>query len=186
MVTLMHLWLPLIVASAGVFIASSLIHMVFKWHQSDYGKLGNEDEIVAAIRRSGAGPGQYTFPHCMDMKEMQSAEMQKKFTEGPIGSITLRQPGLPNMGKHLGQWFALTLLVSAFAACVCATAFGPGAAHGPVMHVAGMLAFAGYGFGSITDGIWWGRPWSGVAKDLLDALIYAAITGASFAMLWPQ
>ena len=29
---LAQLWLPIIVSAVGVFVASSLIHMVIKWH----------------------------------------------------------------------------------------------------------------------------------------------------------
>lgn len=52
------------------FIASSLVHMVFKWHNSDYRKVANEDEVMAALRSGSPTPGQYVFPHCMDMKQM--------------------------------------------------------------------------------------------------------------------
>lgn len=185
MITMAQLWLPWLLSAVGVFVASSLIHMVFKWHNSDYRGLVNEDEVAAAIRRGAAQPGLYTMPHCTDMKQMQTPEMQKKLIDGPNALIAVRAPGLPNMGKHLGLWFLLALLVSGFAACICATVFGPGAAHDSVMHVAGLLTFAAYATGSVSDAIWYGRPWSATAKDLLDALIYALVTGALYAALWP-
>lgn len=185
MVSMMQVLLPLVVSAIGIFVASSLIHMVFKWHTPDYRKLANEDEVAAALRKGGATPGQYVLPHCMDMKEMQSAEMQKKYADGPNGYVVLGPNGLPNIGKSLLQWFVLTLVVSGFIACICAAVFAPGAAPGTLLHVAGMIAFAAYGAGSVIDAIWFARAWGIVAKDLLDALIYAAITGASFALLWP-
>ena len=66
----LELWLPIVLTAVFIFIASSLIHMVFKWHNSDYKKLSNEDEVAAAIRAGNHAPGQYVLPHCMDMKEM--------------------------------------------------------------------------------------------------------------------
>jgi hypothetical protein len=31
-----------------------------------------------------------------------------------------------------------------------------------------------------------GKPWSSVAKEIVDGLIYGALTGATFAWLWPR
>jgi hypothetical protein len=49
-VSLAQLWLPILLSAVCVFAASSLIHMVVKWHASDYNPLSNEDEVRAAIR----------------------------------------------------------------------------------------------------------------------------------------
>jgi hypothetical protein len=186
MISMTHVWIPLLLSAVLVFIASSLVHMVFKWHNADYLKLGNEDEVRAAIRKTNAGPGYYVIPHCLDMKEMQSPEMQKKFKDGPVGFLTLRQPGLPAMGGHLAKWFALNLLIAAVVACIAATTLPVGAVSGRVFHVTALITFIAYGAGAISDGIWKGEPWKSVAKDLLDALIYAGVTGAAFAWLWPH
>ena len=45
-----HLWMPILVTAVLIFVASSLIHMVFKWHNSDYRKFDNEDDVRAAVR----------------------------------------------------------------------------------------------------------------------------------------
>lgn len=185
MVTAAQLLLPLIVSAVLVFVASSLIHMVIRWHNADYRKLSNEDEVMAAIRKGISGGGQYTIPHCTDMKQMQTPEMQKKLEDGPTGFVVVRGPGKPGMGKPLVLWFLVGLFVSGVAACICAATLGPGAAPGRVFHIAGLIAFTAYGTGSVIDAIWFARPWSAVTKDLLDALIYAAITGGSFARMWP-
>ena len=41
MVTFAQVLLPMFATAALVFVASSLIHMVFKWHQPDYRALSN-------------------------------------------------------------------------------------------------------------------------------------------------
>jgi hypothetical protein len=182
-----HLWLPIVVSAVLVFIASSLIHMVIKWHNTDYNKLANEDEVRAALRASSAAPAQYVIPHCADMKAMQAPEMQKKFVEGPIAFITLRPPGAPKMGGALGGWFAYTLVISAIAAYVAhktLTPMGTEVNFLQVCRVASALAFVAYGGGSVQLGIWMGKPWGSVAKDLADAAIYAALTGVTFGYLW--
>ena len=50
MVSLGSLWLPIVLSAVLVFITSSIIHMVLKYHNRDYRKLPNEDAVRAAIR----------------------------------------------------------------------------------------------------------------------------------------
>jgi hypothetical protein len=45
------LWLPLLLSSVIVFIASSIIHMLSPWHKSAYPMLANQD----AVMREGLG-----------------------------------------------------------------------------------------------------------------------------------
>src|SRR2546430_1525410 len=89
---LLSLWLPILLSAVTVFVISSLIHMVIKWHASDYNGFANEDAVRAAIRASNAKPGRYVVPHCPDMKDMASEAMKKKYAEGPVGHITLIAP----------------------------------------------------------------------------------------------
>lgn len=185
MVSLASLWLPIVLGAVAVFIASSLIHMVFKWHNADYRKLGNEDEVRAAIRKGSPAPGQYVVPHCLDMKELQSPEMQQKFADGPNALLWIRANGKMGMGPMLGQWFALNLLVSFMVAYIAAHTLAAGAAPLQVLRVTAAIGFLAYAIGSISDGIWFYKPWAAVAKDLLDALIFGFAGGAAFACLWP-
>ena len=39
------LWLPILLSSVIVFVASSIIHMLLPWHKSDYPKVPNEDRV---------------------------------------------------------------------------------------------------------------------------------------------
>ena len=182
---ILSLWLPILATAVLIFVASSLIHMVFKWHNSDYKKIANEDEVRAAIRASAPVPGQYVVPHCMDMKDMGSEEMKKKFLEGPIAFMTIRKNGLPNMGSALTSWFIYSLLVACVAACVACETLGLNANPRQAGHLVGVISFMTYVGGSIQMGIWMGKPWSSVAKDVLDGLIYGVISGLTFMWLWP-
>lgn len=183
--TLLALALPILVAAALVFVASSLIHMVFKWHNSDYHKLPNEDAVRAALRAVATAPGQYVLPHCADMKAMQGAEMQQKFLEGPVGMLTLKANGPCNMGSALFGWFVFNVVVATLVALIAAHVFGiPGNAH-RAAHLAAVLSFLTYAGGAVQAGIWMGKPWLSVAKDLLDGAIYGVVTGLAFCWLWP-
>jgi hypothetical protein len=184
MVSLMSLWLPIVLGAVAVFFASSLIHMVFKWHNADYRKHPNEEGLRGTL--ANTAPGQYSVPHCLGPKDMQDAAIQKKFTDGPVAMMWVLPNGMPNMGKMLGQWFALNLLVCLLTGYIAAHTLAAGTAPMQVLRVTASIGFLAYAVGGVSDGIWFGKPWAAVAKDLADALIYGFAAGAVFAAMWPQ
>jgi hypothetical protein len=179
-----QLWLSILVTAAAVFIASSLIHMVFKWHNSDYRKLSNEDAVRDAIRAGSPAPGQYILPYC-HMKDMQGEAMQRKFIDGPVGFLTFRKNGPPTMGGALVQWFVFNLAIATIVAAIALQTYGVQGESHRAGHLVGMLSLLAYGGSSVQAGIWVGKPWGSVAKDLLDALIYATVSALAFMWLWP-
>ncbi|MGH8042345.1 MAG: hypothetical protein ACREPN_09910 [Rudaea sp.] len=186
MVSLSQLWLPILLSGVLVFIASSILHMLFKfWHMPDYHGFSNEDEVRTTLRKSNAAPGMYMIPYCK-MEEMKQPQAQAKFAEGPIGFVILRPNGMPNMGKSLGLWFVFCLIVALFGGYIAQHALSIGAPYAHVFRIVGTAAFMGFAFGALPMGIWWGQPWRAVSKDMIDGLIYALITAATFACLWPH
>jgi hypothetical protein len=183
MVTLIQLWLPILLSAVFVFFASAAVHMVLRWHNADYRKLPNEDAARAAI--AGAAPGQYTLPHCSGPKDMGNPDVQRKFAEGPVAMLWVCPNGMPSMGRMLGQWFMLNLVVAVLTAYVAANTLVTGAAGAHVLRVTAAVGFMAYAVGSVSDGIWFGKPWRAVGKDLADALLYGFAGGAAFAWLWP-
>ena len=186
MFPLTSLWLPILLSAVFVFIASSLIHMVFKWHNSDYLKLPNEDEVRDAVRKDSPAPGQYVLPYCADMKAMGSEEMRKKYADGPVGILTLRANGAPKMGSSLLSWFIFLVVVALFAGYIGHVALPAKTHYLTVFRVVGSAAFMAYGLGSLPAAIWMGHPWRAVLKDLADAVIYALLTAGTFGWLWPR
>ncbi|WP_415907847.1 hypothetical protein [Oleiharenicola sp. Vm1] len=183
---LFSLWLPILLSAVVVFVISSLIHMVFKWHAGDYGALANEDAVRDAIRAGRPAPGRYVLPHCADMKDMGSEAMKQKYQEGPVAHLTIGPNGQPNMGKYLGQWFLWSLVVAAVAGYLAGRVFGLDHNHArAAAKLVGAVTFIAHGFGTVTESIWMMRPWSGSAKYLLDAALYAAGSAAVFFWLWP-
>jgi hypothetical protein len=182
---LASLWLPIVLSGVFVFIASALINMLFKfWHAPDYRGFTNEDEIRAAIRSGNpAAPGQYALPYCRP-EAMKDPAMQEKFKQGPVGMVYLRRSGVMNMSASLLQWFLFCLLVSLFCALI-ALVLPAGADRHQVFHTVALAALMGHAFGCFTDGIWRGLPWKAAFKYMLDGVIYAVITGATFMWLWP-
>lgn len=184
--SLASLWLPILLSAALVFVASSLIHMVLKWHLGDYRQMPSEDAVRAAIRAANPSPGQYFLPYCADHKLMRTPEIQQKFAEGPVGMVTLRPNGFPGMGGALGGWFIYVLAISAIVACLACEALHPSAPAATVACISGGAALLAYGGGPIQQWIWMGKPFRSMALEVLDAVIYAAITGGVIAWLWPR
>ena len=185
MVWLTQLAIPILLAAVAVFVASSIIHMVLKYHNKDYRGLPNEDEVAAAIRKGNLAPGQYAIPFCQDMKEMAKPEMVAKYTSGPVGMLLLRKPGAISMGPLLGQWFLLNLVIAVFCAYLAGRTLGPGTEYLSVFRITGTVAFLAYSAGGWSSGIWMGVPWSSVWKNTFDALVYGLVTGGVFGSMWP-
>jgi hypothetical protein len=185
MSALPQLWLPILVTAIFIFIASSLIHMVFKWHNPDYRKLPNEDDVRAAIRAGAPAPGLYALPHCTQMKDMQDPGVMQKFVEGPVGFITLRRAGAPAIGASLLQWFAFTVVITTAAAGLALQAFGIDGDRHQAAHLVGIVSLLVYAGGCVPEGIWMGRPWISVLKHGIDGVIYGVIGALTFQWLWP-
>ena len=184
-VNLLDLWIPILLGSVLAWLASSVIHMVFKYHNSDYRKLSNEDEVAAAVGSGSPTPGFYSFPHCLDMKEMQGETMQNRYKDGPVGFLAVFPNGMPQMGKLIGQQFAYFVVTCVLVAYCATLALSAGADYLVVFRFVTTAAFLAFGWAVIPFSIWYGHPWSTSAKYLLDALIYGLVVGGTFGWLWP-
>jgi hypothetical protein len=184
-VPLTALWMPIVLSAVIVFVASSVMHMLLKYHNSDYRKRPDEDKILAALRPANLQPGLYVFPHTTH-QEMNSPAMAEKFKQGPVGIMTIRPSGPVAMGKFLIQWFVFCLAVGTVAAFLAAPVLPPGAPYKSVFHVVGLAAFLGYGLGTLSNGIWKGQPWSSVIKEVIDGLVFGLLTAGTFGWLWPR
>ena len=186
MIALTALWLPILLSTLLVFFASFIMHMVLTYHRSDYRKLTDEDRVTDAMRTAGVTPGPaYFFPYC-SFEEMKSPPMIEKMKRGPVGMLTVRPNGPPAMGKSLVQWFLYCVLISIFAAYLSGRLLAPGTAFLQVFRVVGTVAFLGYGAAHLQESIWGGRSWVVTLKHLFDSLIFALLTAAAFAWLWPK
>jgi hypothetical protein len=186
MVSLGSLWLPILLSAVLLFIVSSIIHMILRYHQRDYTKLPNEDAVRAAIRTGSPKPAQYIIPYCPSPKEMQTPEMKQKFTEGPLAVMNIIRPGVPAMGKNMVQWFVFLFVVSFFIAYVACHTIPAGAPYLGVFRVVGAVGFLAYAGGQVPPSIWMDKPWSVTWKDVLDGLIYGLVTAGTFGWLWPR
>ena len=185
MVSLMSLWRPILLSAVLVFVVSSLIHMLLKYHNTDFGKVPNEDQVMDALRPFDIAPGDYVIPHAGSMDAMKTPEFIEKMTKGPVAFVTVLENGPPAMGKSLVQWFVYCLIVGVFAAYVAGRALDPGADYLPVFRYVGTVAFAGYALALLQNSIWYKRNWAATLKSVFDGLLYALVTAGTFGWLWP-
>jgi hypothetical protein len=185
MVSIVSLWLPILLSAVAVFILSSIIHMVLKYHNNDFKALPSEEPVMDDLRKHNIPPGEYHFPRANDMKEMGSPEYIEKMKRGPVAMMTVLENAPPQMGGQLLQWFLFSLLVGIIVAYVASRAVSPDAHYLEVFRFAGVTAFLSYGLALIQNSIWYNRGWATTIKHLFDSFIYALFTAGIFGWLWP-
>ena len=180
------LWLPVVVSAVAVWLLSSILHMVLKYHRADYKGLPDEDAVGQAMRKAAPAPGVYVIPYCADPSMMKDPAVRKKYEDGPVAIISVMRNGAPAMGKYLAMWFLFCLLVSFVASYVARHTLAPDSDLLEVMRITGTVAFLGYGFGYFQDVIWKAVPWPNALRGIFDAALYALTTGLVFRLLWPS
>jgi Flp pilus assembly protein TadB len=185
MVTLSMLWLPILVSAVFVFIAANVLWMALPfWHHKDYGKIADaaSDAIAASLKDTPGG--QYMVPN-MNWGTM-TPEQKEAVQKGPGGLLLLRNPMQFSMGSSLTAFFLYNVVVITFVAYVASLALGPGAKYPQVFRVVGSAGILGYAFHTVSDSIWYGKPWSATIKFFIDGIIYGLLIAGTFGWLWPR
>jgi len=185
MTDLAALWLPILLSSVVVFLASSVIHMMLPWHKKDYTQVPNEGKVMDALRPLAIPPGDYMLPRASSMKEMGTPEFAEKLKKGPVMILTVMPNGPMSMGPSLALWFVYSAVVGYFAAYVAGRALAVGAEYLDVFRFVGTTTFIGYSVALWQMSIWYKRSWSTTLKSTVDGLVYALLTAGVFGWLWP-
>lgn len=183
---LITLWVPILLSAVFAFVVSSVIHMLFTYHQNDFKKLPNEDAVMDGLRKFDLTPGDYLIPCAGTMKAMKTREYIEKMTKGPVAIMTVIKSGVPSMGGNLALWFVYCLIVSVFAAYIGIHAAPPGTHYLQVFRFVGCTAFMGYALALMQNSIWYKRNWGATIRSMFDGLIYALVTAGTFGWLWPK
>lgn len=178
---LISLWLPILVSSVVVFIASFLAWMVLPHHKKDWAKLDGEADFIKSIGDQKIKPGRYMFPFYATPEEMKSEEFQKKWKEGPVGILHVWR-GCGNMGMNMALTFVFYFIVSLFIAYLGSLSLEQGASFSKVFQVTGTAGILAYCCGGIPNSIWFQQKF---LSNLCDGIAYGLITGAIFGMMWP-
>lgn len=186
MVPIGSLLLPILLSAVFVFVASSIIHMVFTYHYKDFRKVPEEDKFMDVVRAYNIPPGEYLVPYAGSAKAMSSPEFQEKMKKGPGLLMTVWPGSRPSMVSNLIQWFIYCIIIGIFAAYIAGRALGPGAHYLAVFRFAGFTAFACYTVASWQEAIWFKRSWGRVFRGTVDGLVYGLLTAGTFGWLWPM
>lgn len=186
MTGLTELWLPILLSSVFVFVASSIIHMAPLWHKNDYPKIPDEDKVRAALGPLNIPSGDYMIPRCSGHKEMRSPEFLDKIKQGPVMIVTVLPNEITPMSRNLSLWFVYLIAVSVCAAYVAGRALPHGTHYLTVFRFAGTTAFIAYSAALWQMSIWYRRAWSSTIKATVDGLIYGLLTAGTFGWLWPR
>lgn len=178
---LLALWLPILLSAVVLFFVSALAWMALPHHRADYGKLPQEDAVIAQLRQLNVPPGRYIFPYSGTHQNAQDPEYQRKFREGPVGTVTVFGP--VNMGVNMVQTFVFFLLSSTMLAYLAWLALdGQPASFLRVFRLVGTAGVLTYTCAAIPNDIWFKRPlWT----NLIDGVVYGLISGCLFALCWP-
>lgn len=183
MIPLTTLWLPILLSAVFVFIASNILWMALPfWHRSDYGKLSDERPLLDAVAATKSG--QYLAPYVnwnKLPKEERDAMMQR-----PMALVLVRNPAAFSFPTALVSWVVYLLVISTLIAYVAAVTLRPGTHYLGVFRVVGTSGILAYAFGSVSDSIWYGKPWSVTAKVIVDGILYGLLTAGTFGWLWPR
>ncbi len=182
-VTLVDLWLPILLSSVIVFIASWIAWMVLPHHKVDWTGMPNEDGFLKALGDLGIPPGQYMFPFCK-MEDMKDPEKKARWEKGPYGSMILL-PQRPGFAKNLGLIFVFYLVAGLFVAYLGSVTLPRGAEYLKVFQVCGTAAILAHGFGFIPGDIFTGRKARTTINNIVDGVAYGLLTAGTFAWLWP-
>jgi hypothetical protein len=184
MVTLASLWLPILLAAILAFVASYVIHMVLRYHSTDYRRVANEDAAMDALRPLNLAPGDYHVPHGSP-ETMRDPAFIAKMKKGPVVLMTVFPSGEVQMGSRLVWWFVFCVVVSLFAAYVASRVLPAGTPYMDVFQITSTVAFVGYVMAIWPSTIWYNRPWQTNLKNTIDGLVYGLLTGGAFGWLWP-
>ena len=136
---------------------------------------------IGALKKMGAGPGQYGFP--WGYKEtMKDPEFMKRFMEGPSGFVIVR-PGY-NLGKSLAISFTYNLLLTVIVAYLATFTLNRLSEPMDVFRLVGTASILANGAALGWGPIWFGRTWGSTLREMADAIAYGGATGLIFALMW--
>ncbi len=186
MVAITALWLPIVLSAIAVFLISSIMHTMLGYHWNDYRALPNQGAALEALRALKIPPGEYAVPKADNVKHMRSAEYKAMYERGPVVLMNVSAGGAMSMGKNLVQWLVYLLVVGFCCAYIAGRELPPAAAYLSVFRLVGFTAFMAYSLALPQGSIWYRRSWRVTLVEMIEGLIYGAVTAGLFGWLWPH
>ncbi len=178
---MLALWLPILISTIALFFASFLSWMVFQLHAKDWVKMNGEEAFMTAVRGMNIPEGNYMFPGVDSLKEANTPEHQKKYSDGPRGILQILP--MVNMGKNLGLTFTYFLFCNATFAYLGSFALESGAEFIDVFRFVATIALLTFAASIVQHAIWFKVRITG---HLIESIAYSLIAGGIFAAFWPS
>ncbi|HEX6559433.1 MAG TPA: hypothetical protein VF021_08215 [Longimicrobiales bacterium] len=168
MEALIALWIPIVLAAAIMFIASSIAWAALPHHKKDWAKLPNEAAVAGALE--GVDAGQYMLPH-------------GTMAAGWWAGILLRR-GPAGMGRSLVLHFLNELLIAILAGYLAYYAIAPEADYLQVFRIAGTALVLGQIGALYSRAIWFGWRWRAIIVETVEGISYALLAAGVFGWWW--
>lgn len=181
---LAHLWLPIVISAAAVWILSAIAWMALPHHKKDYQNLPDEKAFYAAFDSLKLPPGNYGFPACKDKASRNDPEVKRRWAAGEMGMLSVW--GKVSMGRNMVVTFIVYLAISFFIAYIGGVALKPGTDFKHVFQLLGTAGVLAYCFSFIPGGVWFAQSPRALLMCVLDGIVYGLVTGAVFAGMWPK
>ncbi|MEZ6241536.1 MAG: hypothetical protein R3B57_00680 [Phycisphaerales bacterium] len=184
-VELLDLWLPIVISTVVVFIASSIIWMALPYHKADMKAFKDEGPMTRALEETKPEAGMYYLPGCGNDKEkMKSEAFKEHLKKGPWAFIVVPK-AMPSFPKCLGTIFVEFFLVTVFVAYLASHALPAGAAYLDVFRIVGTGCVLGYVFGSLGHNTFQLKPMRYLFFSAVDGVVFSLLTAGIFGWLWP-
>ena len=182
---LLPLWLPILLSTFAIWIISIIAATALPHHKNDFIALPDEDGFADDLRKRGIKPGNYLFPDFRGREAMNAPKVQKALNEGPVGHLIVWKTPLTMADKMIGTFIVYFVATTLIAYLTRVAIPGP-AEFTKVFQfvtIAGVLAYC---FSFLPAAIWWGSYRRTMIANIIDGIVYGAITGAIFAWRWPH
>ena len=164
---LTQLWLPILLSSVFVFLASSIMWMALPHHKADIKVLPDEKALTEQLGKLDLPPGTYMWPNCGSGESQSSPEFTARMDAGPWGSINILGCK-PNFAANLALVFLFYLVVSVCVAYIMTRSLAAGASCESLFSVAGPTAILAYCAGGIPGAFFMGKPKRFMFTDFID------------------
>lgn len=182
---LFTLWIPIVLSAAAVWAVSIAASMALPHHKQDFIALPDEDGLIQDLRKHNIKPGNYLFPDFRTSAQLKSEKVERALEHGPVGHLVLWRTPL-TMGDKMAGSFVVYLVVTILIAYLAQLAIPGPAEFSKIFKfvmTAGVLAYC---FAYIPNALWWGSYKRTIVANIIDGVVFAAITGAIFGWWWPK
>ena len=182
---LLDLWLPIVVSTVVVFVASTIAWMMLPHHKADMRAIEDEGPLDRALEEMKLEAGGYYLPNCSDKEKFKTEAFKKRWNDGPWAYVVI-PPGAPSFGKNMAITLLEFFVISVFIAYLASHALAPGAEYLQVFQIVGTAGVLAYVLGTIHHQYFQMRTTRHVLACAFDGLVYALLTAGVFAAFWPE